>query len=130
VEQIKPPSKSNLHNIHFIFSNLLRLQIANDRAHRRQYFVDERARLVRLERHEVTSTLESDFDECVARHVLNAVMGFVHEFEQFVDNGFQEFPMGTQEARVLTHHIHDVRCDNRFVIFACIFFCLIRERKK
>ena len=44
----------------------------------------------------------------------------VHEFEQFVHHSFQKLPMGTKKARVLTDDVHNVRGDDRLVIFATL----------
>mmetsp|Transcript_13317 Transcript_13317/g.55784 ORF Transcript_13317/g.55784 Transcript_13317/m.55784 type:complete len:227 (+) Transcript_13317:1496-2176(+) len=42
-------------------------------------------------------------------------MRLMHEFEQLVDHRAQELPVRAQEARVLAHHVHDVRRDHRLV---------------
>lgn len=45
-------------------------------------------------------------------------MSLVHEFEEFIDNSFQEFPVRLKEPRVLTNNIHNIRCNDSLVIFA------------
>lgn len=41
----------------------------------------------------------------------------MHKLKEFVNNGFQEFPVGSEEAWVLTNNIHDVWSNNGFVVF-------------
>jgi hypothetical protein len=42
---------------------------------------------------EAISAFHGNFQEGFAREVLDALKGFVHEFEEFFDDGFEEFPM-------------------------------------
>lgn len=44
-------------------------------------------------------------------------MGLVHEFEQLVDNSFQELPMSLEEPRILADDIHDIRGYDSLVVF-------------
>ena len=52
------------------------------------------------------------FDEGVAGHILNSVVSFVHKLEQFIDDSFEELPVGAEESRILTHDVHDIRRDD------------------
>lgn len=40
----------------------------------------------------------------------------VHELKQLVDNRLQEFPVCSEEARILAHDVHDVGRYNGFVV--------------
>ena len=44
----------------------------------------------------------------------------MHELEQFVDHRLEKFPMGAEKTRILTDDVHDVRGDDRLVIFATL----------
>ncbi len=44
----------------------------------------------------------------------------MHEFEQFVDDRLQEFPMGFQETRILANNIHDIGGDNSLVVLSAL----------
>jgi hypothetical protein len=44
----------------------------------------------------------------------------VHEFEQFIDNGLQELPMGLEEPRVLSNDVHYIGRDYGFVILSTL----------
>ena len=68
----------------------------------------------------MSSTLVSDFDECVACHVLHSLVSLVHELKQFVNDCAQELPVGSQESRVLAHYVHDIRGHDRLVVFASL----------
>ena len=46
----------------------------------------------------------------------------MHEFKEFVDDRFEEFPVSSQEPGVLPYHVHDVRGYDRFVIFTSLLF--------
>ncbi len=35
-------------------------------------------------------------------------MGFMHEFEEFVDNRLQKLPMCLEKSRVLANDVHDI----------------------
>ena len=54
-------------------------------------------------------------------------MRFVHEFEEFVDHGFQEFPVLSEETWVLANHVHDAGRDDCFVVFASFLFAEAKE---
>ena len=51
----------------------------------------------------------------------------MHELEEFVDNRLEELPVLSQEARVLPHHVHDVRRDDRFVVLASLLFAKAQQ---
>jgi hypothetical protein len=53
----------------------------------------------------MTSAFVRDLDERLAGHILHTFVRFVHEFEQFVDDGFQKLPMLPQEPRILTDDV-------------------------
>lgn len=53
-------------------------------------------------------SLLSDFDESIASHVLNSLVGLVSELEELVDDGLEELPVSFEETRVLTDDVHDV----------------------
>lgn len=42
----------------------------------------------------------------------------MHEFKQLVYYCLQKFPMCSQKPWVLTYYVHDIRCNNSFIIFA------------
>ena len=52
--------------------------------------------------------LDGYLDERVARHVLDTLVGLVHELEQLVYNRLQEPPVGPEKSGVLAHDVHDV----------------------
>lgn len=47
-------------------------------------------------------------------------MRLMHELKQLVHNRLQELPMRLQESRVLPDDIHNVRRDNRLVVFPAL----------
>mmetsp|Transcript_37118 Transcript_37118/g.55295 ORF Transcript_37118/g.55295 Transcript_37118/m.55295 type:complete len:202 (+) Transcript_37118:1581-2186(+) len=49
-------------------------------------------------------------------------MRFVHEFKQFVHDRLEKLPMRFQEARVLSHDVHDVGSNDGFVVFPTLRF--------
>ena len=117
--------------------NLLRGQIVGDLAHRPNDFVNERLMLSWLQGYKVTPALVGNFDECIACHVLDTFrdvsrthspyeknsltfMGLVHKLEEFVDDRFQELPMRLKEAWVLANNVHDVACNDSFVVFSSL----------
>lgn len=69
------------------FLYLLRLKIIYDGTHCTQNFIDESTNFVGLYCDEMSSAFDSDFNECVASHILNTIVGFVHKLEQFIHNG-------------------------------------------
>ena len=74
--------------------------------------------LSRLLHYEMSPALLSDLDERVTGHILHTLVRFVHELEEFVHDRLQEFPMGFQEARVLTDDVHDIGGDDGFVVLS------------
>jgi hypothetical protein len=111
-------------------------QICRDSVEISENFVDERFGFARLLKDEVTSTFLSDLDERIARHVLyswkmihlsidlafkkglRTFVQLMHKFKQLINDRLQEFPMRLEEARILSHDVHDIRGDNCFVVFA------------
>ena len=71
--------------------------------------------------------LDGDLDERVARHVLDSLVGLVHELEQLVNNSLQEPPVGPKESWVLTHDVHDVRGNDGLVVFPLLLFTKAQE---
>ena len=59
--------------------------------------------------------VKTDLDKRIAGHVLDAVVRLMHEFEEFVDDGFKELPMSTKEARILPNNIHNVGSDDGLI---------------
>lgn len=102
--------------------HLLRSEIRGDLVDGREYLLDIGLDLASLLHDKVTFALLRDFNESIARHVLNTLVGFVHELEKFVDHGFQEFPVRFQESRVLSDDVHDVTCNDGFVVLAAFHF--------
>lgn len=47
-------------------------------------------------------------------------MSFVHKFKELVHDGFEEFPVRLEEARVLTNDVHNIGRDNGLVILASL----------
>mmetsp|Transcript_41703 Transcript_41703/g.77115 ORF Transcript_41703/g.77115 Transcript_41703/m.77115 type:complete len:336 (+) Transcript_41703:162-1169(+) len=73
--------------------DLVRLQVADDAGEGVHELADERRGLVRLERDELSLALGRDFEEGVARHVLDARVALVHELEQLVHDRLQKLPV-------------------------------------
>jgi len=46
----------------------------------------------------------------------------MHELKQLVDDGLEEAPVCTEEPRVLTDDVHDVRRNDRLVVLASFLF--------
>jgi hypothetical protein len=42
----------------------------------------------------------------------------MHELKQFIDNSFEELPVGPEESGILPHHVHDVGGNDSFVVLA------------
>lgn len=105
-----------------MISHLLWLQITDDAAHCGEDLIDESACLVGLNGDKVAAALDGDFNEGVAGHVLDTVVRLVHKFEEFVHHRLEEFPVGAQEARILSHHIHDIGGNNSLVVLALLLF--------
>lgn len=82
---------------------------------------------------EVTAAFLSDLDKSVAGHVLHAFVRFVHEFKQFIDDRFEEFPVGAQKTGILSDDVHNVRRDHRLVILPSLLFAqpqqVLNERR-
>ena len=107
--------------------HLMRLQVADDRVDVVNDLLDEGHVLAKLNRDKVAATLLSDLDERVARHVLNSLVGLVHEFEQLVHYGLQELPVRTKKARVLADHVHNVGSNDSLVVFASFLFAQAKK---
>jgi hypothetical protein len=45
-------------------------------------------------------------------------VGLMHEFEQLIDDCFEELPVRFKESRILSNDVHDIGCDDGFVVFA------------
>lgn len=41
----------------------------------------------------------------------------MHKLKQLVDNSLEELPVGSQEPRILSHNVHDVRRYYSLVVF-------------
>jgi hypothetical protein len=102
--------------------NLLRREIHSNRGQFPQNLINKRFAFLSLEHDEMTAAFLSYFDKGVAGHVLYTFMRLVHEFEELVDDCFQELPVSFEEARVLPHDIHDVGGDDGFVVLAAFHF--------
>jgi hypothetical protein len=98
------------------------LKVTNDGRQIVYKFANEWHILVRLQSDEFSFALVGDFEECIAGHVLYTWMNFVHKFEELVDYRLEEFPMSLEEARILPHHIHDIRCYDCLVVFTPFLF--------
>jgi hypothetical protein len=70
----------------------------------------------------VTPAFLCDFDECVARCILDTFACFVHEFEWLVDDSFKKFPMCFQETWILPTNVYDLGRDHSLVVFATLGF--------
>ena len=46
----------------------------------------------------------------------------MHKFKQLVDNSLEEAPVCTEEARVLSDDVHDVRRNDCFVVLTSFLF--------
>jgi hypothetical protein len=77
------------------------LKITDIGADDAQNFVNKRHQLAHLALYKMAFALHGDLDKSVARHVLHAVVGLVHEFEQFVHHRLEEFPVGSQKSVVV-----------------------------
>mmetsp|Transcript_76595 Transcript_76595/g.155496 ORF Transcript_76595/g.155496 Transcript_76595/m.155496 type:complete len:494 (+) Transcript_76595:1160-2641(+) len=80
--------------------------------------LNEGCRLLRLLNHELLLTFLTDPEEGVYRHLLHPREGLVHKLEEFEDHRLEELPMGFQESRILTNHIHDVAGHSRLIFLA------------
>ena len=100
--------------------DLLGLQVADDRVDVAQEFIDKGHHFADLDLNELPATLLGDLDERVARHVLDALVGLVHELEQLVDDGLEEAPMSTQKTGVLADNVHNVGGDDGLVVLALL----------
>uniref|UniRef100_A0A0A9EHY3 XPO1A n=1 Tax=Arundo donax TaxID=35708 RepID=A0A0A9EHY3_ARUDO len=49
-------------------------------------------------------------------------MHLMHELKQFVDHSFQKLPVSPEKSRILTNNIHDVTCNDSFIIFSLCDF--------
>jgi len=47
-------------------------------------------------------------------------VGFMHEFEEFVDDRLEELPMRLEEPGVLTDNVHDVGSADCLVVFTSL----------
>jgi hypothetical protein len=83
-----------------------------------QDFIHERFLLPGLLHHKVSTAFLCDLNERVTGHILYALMGFVHELKELVDNGFQELPVCLKESRVLTNDVHNVGGNDSLVILS------------
>lgn len=98
--------------------HLLRGQVHGDPVQEAQNFIHERFLLSGLLHHKMSTAFLCDLNESVTGHILYTLVGLVHEFEEFVDNSFQELPVRLKESRVLTDDIHNIGGDDSFVIFS------------
>lgn len=51
--------------------------------------------------------------------VFNVILT-VHELKQLVDDGLEELPVGSEEARILTNDVHDVGRYDGLVVLASL----------
>jgi len=102
--------------------DLLRRQVACDLAHVTYNLVNKRLRLAGLAKDKVSLALVGNLDESITSHVLDTLVGFVHEFEELIDDSLQELPMSLEEARVLADNVHDVTGDDSLVVLATLLF--------
>mmetsp|Transcript_12755 Transcript_12755/g.49781 ORF Transcript_12755/g.49781 Transcript_12755/m.49781 type:complete len:361 (+) Transcript_12755:1515-2597(+) len=72
--------------------------------------------LTNLHDDEFALALDGDLEEGVARHVLDARVRLVHEFEQLVHDSLQKLPVQAKEPGVLAHNVHDVRRNDSLVV--------------
>ena len=118
-------------------ADLLWLKITNNSIDTGQNLFDEWHHFSDLDLNEMAPTLLRDFDERIAGHVLNAVVSLchrkrqllkwilrynglmqtVHEFEELIDHSLQELPVSSEKAGILSDDIHNIGCDNCFVVF-------------
>jgi hypothetical protein len=49
-----------------------------------------------------------------------AFVGFVHEFEQLIDDRLEELPVGLEKARILSNNVHNVAGHNRLVVLSSL----------
>lgn len=70
----------------------------------------------------MSTTFLRNLDKCITCHVLHTCpsalthplgsrltfVGFMHEFEELVDDSLEEFPMRLEESWVLADNVHDV----------------------
>mmetsp|Transcript_33911 Transcript_33911/g.66172 ORF Transcript_33911/g.66172 Transcript_33911/m.66172 type:complete len:302 (-) Transcript_33911:1363-2268(-) len=80
--------------------------------------IDEGALLLGLVLDKLVLAALADLEEGLTSHILHTRVRLVHELKQLVDHRLKELPVGAEEARVLTHDVHDVRCYNCLVVLA------------
>jgi hypothetical protein len=51
----------------------------------------------------------------------------MHKFKEFVDNSFEELPVGPEKSWILSHNIHNVGGNDCLVVFA---FLLLTQTKE
>ena len=51
----------------------------------------------------------------------------MHELKQLVDNRLEEFPMSAEKSWVLSDHVHDVGCNDCFVVLASLLLAQTQE---
>lgn len=49
-------------------------------------------------------------------------MRLMHEFEEFVDDCLEEFPMSLEESRILSDNVHDIRSNDSLVVLSTFHF--------
>ena len=54
-------------------------------------------------------------------------MGLVHEFKEFVDYGFQESPVSSKEARILSDNVHYVGGNDGLVVLPLLLLAQTKE---
>ena len=58
----------------------------------------------------LSPALNCNLDESVTCHVLNSLMGLMHELEKFIDNRFQESPVSpTKNIKIETNLEHHTK---------------------
>lgn len=100
--------------------DLLWRQVACDLAHGSDNLVNEWLLLSWLKCDKVTLALAGDLDECIASHILDTLVRFVHELEELVDDSLEELPVGLQETWILADDVHDVGRDDSLVVLASL----------
>lgn len=51
----------------------------------------------------------------------------VHELKQLVDYSLEELPVGSEEARILAHDVHDVGGDDGLVVLSSLLLTQTQE---
>jgi len=88
---------------------------------------DIRLRLFWVSYDKLVSCELGNFKKSIAGHLHYPWILLLHEIEKFPDYCLQKGPVVAKESGVLSHHIHDARCDNCLVLLALPVLTQLQE---